>query len=84
MQETAEKIQEKCNAFSAALKTKKSADSNKTNTSNDNYKYKNHKNYKRSYKSNTFNDYTQRTYDFNKLEQALLGNACSEYESLLK
>ncbi|WP_138205072.1 helix-turn-helix domain-containing protein [Haloimpatiens lingqiaonensis] len=84
VQETAQKIQEKCSAFKATLKTKKSADSNKTNTSNDNYNYKNHKNYKRSYKSNTFNDYTQRTYDFSKLEQALLGNASYEYDDILK
>ncbi|WP_102401376.1 helix-turn-helix domain-containing protein [Haloimpatiens massiliensis] len=82
VQQTAQKIQEKCSGFSAALKTKKNANSNKTNTGHSNYK--NHKNYKRNYKSNTFNDYTQRTYDFSKLEQALLGNTSYEYDDILK
>lgn len=42
------------------------------------------KNHKKSYKTNTFNDYTQRKYDFSKLEKALLGNASFEYEEVLE
>lgn len=45
-------------------------------------KQKNYYNYK---KSNTFNDYTQRQYDFDKLEQALLGTqGVAEFNDLLE
>ncbi|WP_035290960.1 helix-turn-helix domain-containing protein [Clostridium sp. KNHs214] len=44
----------------------------------------NQKNYYNYKKSNTFNDYTQRQYDFNKLEQALLGTqGVTEFSDLL-